>query len=207
MTLPAAGWYPDPDNATQVRWWNGTAWTEDRSGYSAPMPPVDPSSYSLASSTLTAPEGTSWNTVWIWLVVVVPYIPSLGIFFIDWSAMFTISSMSNDAAALNLLASPAYLFTAFAGVITYGLFVWFAYLDYRELERRSVPRPFHWAWAFLSNAVYPIGRSVVVRRRTGSGISPMWVSIALLVIMFVVSIAFSVYLISIVFEQIGMLTQ
>lgn len=34
MTTPA-GWYPDPDDPGQQRWWDGTAWTEDR----APVSP------------------------------------------------------------------------------------------------------------------------------------------------------------------------
>src|SRR5262245_10003853 len=25
--MTAAGWYPDPSNATQLRWWDGVAWT------------------------------------------------------------------------------------------------------------------------------------------------------------------------------------
>ncbi|RRC95345.1 DUF2510 domain-containing protein [Schaalia canis] len=29
MSIPAA-WYPDPDNASLLRWWDGTAWTEHR---------------------------------------------------------------------------------------------------------------------------------------------------------------------------------
>ena len=29
-TLPPAGWYPDPDNAAQMRWWDGEHWTEAR---------------------------------------------------------------------------------------------------------------------------------------------------------------------------------
>lgn len=27
MTLPAAGWYPDPANPSCLRWWDGAAWT------------------------------------------------------------------------------------------------------------------------------------------------------------------------------------
>lgn len=199
MTMTPAGWYPDPENTGQNRWWDGAAWTEQRS---AP--------YALDTTTsLTAPEGARWNTVWIWLVVVLPYLPSLGLFAIDWQSMFDISTMSSspsasNAAMFNMMLSPGYLFTVLGGFIAWGLTVWFAYLDRRELERRGVPRPFHWAWAFIpSYPVYAIGRSVVVRRRTGNGISPMWVSIALLAMSFVLGIVYSMYIVSTVFGQMS----
>jgi uncharacterized protein YbjQ (UPF0145 family) len=28
MTTTPEGWYPNPDNPTQLRWWDGTGWTE-----------------------------------------------------------------------------------------------------------------------------------------------------------------------------------
>jgi cytochrome bd-type quinol oxidase subunit 2 len=68
------------------------------------------------------------------------------------------------------------------GIVIYGLFVVAAALDYRALSARGVPRPFHWAWTFLSALVYIIGRTVVARRRTGTGLAPLWVTIATLVV-------------------------
>ncbi|TFB47000.1 DUF2510 domain-containing protein [Cryobacterium tagatosivorans] len=30
MTIPNPGWYPDPENGMQDRWWNGVSWSEQR---------------------------------------------------------------------------------------------------------------------------------------------------------------------------------
>ena len=38
MTLPAAGWFTDPENPSLQRWWDGAAWTEFRQ----PLPVVEP---------------------------------------------------------------------------------------------------------------------------------------------------------------------
>jgi hypothetical protein len=35
---PAAAWYPDPEDATQLRYWDGEQWTEHR----APAQPQQP---------------------------------------------------------------------------------------------------------------------------------------------------------------------
>jgi hypothetical protein len=57
----------------------------------------------------------------------------------------------------------------------WGLSVWFAYLDWKKLERMGVVRPFHWAWTFLSPAVYTIGRSVIVFGvARPKGLAPIW---------------------------------
>lgn len=75
----------------------------------------------------------------------------------------------------------------------------FAVLDRKWLLRHGYDRPFHWAWAFLG-VVYPIGRSVIVRRRAGRGIAPMWASIAILALSIIVSIVVAVAVFNAVFQ-------
>ena len=43
MTAPEAGWYNDPNDAQQLRWWNGVSWSEQqRDRMPAPVPPPTP---------------------------------------------------------------------------------------------------------------------------------------------------------------------
>jgi hypothetical protein len=57
----------------------------------------------------------------------------------------------------------------------------------KELAARGVPRPFHWAFAFLGGIVYAIGRSVVVARRTGKGHAPIWAEVGVFAFSIVVT--------------------
>src|SRR5690606_20895629 len=137
--------------------------------------------YSTAAyGELKAPEGTDGNTVWVWLVILVPMLPVFTLLLDDWSRTF---DLNDPLTGVRFMLTPGYLIATLAGWVVYGLSVWFSYLDYRELGVRQVPRQFHWAWAFLSSAVYAIGRSVVVTRRTGRGRAPMWVQIIMLLVM------------------------
>ena len=40
MNNPAPDWYPDPDDPTQLRYWDGSIWTENRSPAVAEQPPA-----------------------------------------------------------------------------------------------------------------------------------------------------------------------
>ena len=153
----------------------------------------DPYRRDAPAAALRAPEGTDPNTPWIWLILLVPIVQTLPIFFIDWTGLIEASISDPTGTSVNaLFLSPAYLTLVVLGWVGTGLMIWFAYLDWRELQRRGVPQPFHWAYIFLtfavSFAVYTIGRAVVAHRRTGTGLSVMWATIGLIVAGFVVGI-------------------
>ncbi|WP_168197104.1 DUF2510 domain-containing protein [Agromyces laixinhei] len=193
-----AGWYPDPNDAAAQRWWDGAQWTEHRAAAPVTAYPAAPAYVPAAEGGRPAPyggaeaarmpEGTPVDTLWIWLIVALPVLAALPIFFWDLEA-YVMSSMSVDASANPVLAAlgpytdPWYLALMFGSWIAYGLVVWFAYLDYAALRRLGYARRFHWAWAFLSSLVYVIGRSVVVRGQAGRGFLPMAAAIALSVVL------------------------
>lgn len=183
-TTPA-GWYADPQNPAQGRFWDGTAWTDLVHQPGTPFP---------ATPELKAPAGTDWNTPWIWLIVALPVLPSLLLLFVPWGSMFDIDvTASNPYAGMSntfaLFLSPFYWGAIVLSYVTYGLCVFFAFRDLKELAARGVPKPFHWAFAFISPIVYTIGRSVVVHRRTGNGHQPIWAEVAAFAVSIVIVIA------------------
>lgn len=186
MTTPAPGWYPDPSGNGGQRWWDGTAW-------------ADAAANAYSAAPLRAPAGTQTNTPFIWLIIVLPLLTLIPLFLIDWGGMFHFDPddpTSSTRAMMGVLLSPAYLLTVIGGWVVYGLSVFFAYRDYKFLQNAGVPRPFHWAFAFISSYVYPIGRSVVVKRRTGRDGGTLAASIIALVLIFVLSIVLSVVIVA-----------
>jgi hypothetical protein len=151
------------------------------------------------AANLRAPEGTAPYTPWIWLIVAIPVLQAIPIVFIDWQAFINASLLDpTGVEAFTLFFSPAYIAITLFSFVGTGLTILFAYLDWRELRRRGVPQPFHWAWIFLIFAVghfvYTIGRSIVVNRRIGRGLAPIWVTIATFVGGMVASIWLTVVL-------------
>jgi hypothetical protein len=41
-SLPAAGWYPDPADATRIRWWDGQTWTQHVAVADGAITPASP---------------------------------------------------------------------------------------------------------------------------------------------------------------------
>jgi hypothetical protein len=169
------GWYPTSSGSAQLRWWDGSQWTEHYQTLGvAPLSP------------LSAPAGTKPNTPWIWVFALLPLLQ-----FAEFP--FLVSDLSNQVISAGTATSSASTPAALSSIsgslaidavslVLYGIWAVVAWLDYRTLNSRRVPVPFHWAWTFLSPIVYIIGRTVVVRRRTGGGLAPLWIYIALIVI-------------------------
>ncbi|MFT4212470.1 MAG: DUF2510 domain-containing protein [Microbacterium sp.] len=173
-----AGWYPDPARDGTMRYWDGAGWAPA----TAPAVGVRP-----------APRrspGLDPGTVWIWLIVLLPVIPVLLLLLVPWGESFDVGTIAQDpsavAAEFGIFRSPAYWACVVLGYAVYGLNVWFAARDRRALLARGIDAPFPWYWAFLSS-VYPIGRSVIVLRRTGRGAGPLWGIGAVMLVSLVIS--------------------
>lgn len=179
---PAPGWYADPTGLAGVRWWDGAQW----SSYTAPMPASGTATGAGARPPL--PEGAPIYTPFIWLIVLLPLLSSVAIWF--YQPVLPRLTADGRPATADPAATftPGYfVFTGFSLVI-YALSVVFAYLDHRALLRIGLVRPFSWAWEFLSPLVYVIGRSVVVRSvARPRGLLPVWILIAVTVVNLVVS--------------------
>lgn len=182
-TTPAAapaGWYPSAPGSPELRWWDGTQWTNHSHTLG-----VD------SGQALTAPAGTSSNTVWIWIFALLPLAQLAEIpLVVTFYNRILGSDLQSSTSLFQAEYGPGsgYAETQGIALLLGALYVVIGLSDYRELRARGVPRPFHWAWSFLSPIVYIIGRTVVVRRRTGSGMAPLWVNIAALVTVVVVNI-------------------
>jgi len=192
MTIPntpvtPAGWYPDPAGTPRSRWWDGTQWTEN---YHDPLGAAQ-----ISGQALTAPEGTETVTPWYWAMLALLTLNILNqlLAFLPANLNATIDKALEEPTSIIPTYTPYEIFsTLFSLLLIAGMIV-FAFLDFRALKAAGVPKPFHWAWSFfslllISYPLYLIGRVVVLKRRTGSSLTPIWIPIAFIVIIVVISI-------------------
>ncbi len=191
--ITPAGWYPDPAGSPRSRWWDGAQWSEHF---------YDPAT-GVPAQGLTAPDGIAVWTPWIWLIIFLPLLSLSSLFSIDLSGYLRAAASGSTSSSLAMMSSPGYLLSVFGGWGIYALCALFAFLDWRQLKAVGVARPFHFAWVFLYSPVYAIGRSVVVRRRTGRGIATMWAQIAVIVAILAISIGWTGYVFSVIFQSLS----
>jgi hypothetical protein len=185
--MTPAGWYPDHTGAPQLRWWDGSTWTDSvrnviddpaRAGKQAYDSP-----YSLNPAPATVPGGTPVYNAFIWIIALLPIAGIVSLLTRNISGL-----VGSSTDPLAQYRDPAYLASLGLSFLIYGGTVVLAYLDRKRLLRDGYDRPFHWAWTFLSGAVYVIGRSIIVRRRSGRGLAPLWVWIGVSVVAIVVAV-------------------
>ncbi|BCW11794.1 hypothetical protein NtRootA4_28570 [Arthrobacter sp. NtRootA4] len=124
----------------------------------------------------------------IWVITFLPLVSV--IFMLTWQPEFRMITTRQGVTTVDPFSiyTPAYFLLMGSGFVSYGLSVFFAYLDRQRLLKSGVERPFHWAWAFLNSVVYVIGRSVIVNKVAPKrGLWPIWATIAVFVISLVVS--------------------
>jgi hypothetical protein len=144
-------------------------WSPDPAGTSQQHPIAEANTSSAYS---IADLRASIDNLFIWLLSLVPVISMAVFVYFNFFAL----KPPRGTSVLGE-AGPA------VGILGWILFlgsVALAYLDHRMLKRAGFDRPFHWAWSFLTGAVYVIGRSVIVKGRTDHGMLPAWISVGLL---------------------------
>jgi Domain of unknown function (DUF4328)/Protein of unknown function (DUF2510) len=85
--LPAAGWYPDPENPSRSRYWSGTEWTWHRRGPGTPPPPPQ-----------YRPLGT---LAWVVIMLLAAYfvVTTIGVVS-DWLELELINRVAEDQVAV-----------------------------------------------------------------------------------------------------------
>ncbi|WP_341954353.1 hypothetical protein [Salinibacterium sp. TMP30] len=194
------GWYRNPNGGVGKEWWNGSSW-----GMGEYVPA--PAPHSLQTPSAPAPTHSAGNTAayaspprsvarsltsserelspytWqIWAVSLLSLVPYLSAAYIT---SFSIALDPNDLspeAQFSVVTSPVYL-AAFGGywfVFIANFFL--AYADGKKLERRGVPYPLPWGLIVFGSLLYVIGRTSNVKRYIGTGLAPLWVAIAVVVV-------------------------
>lgn len=203
-----AGWYADPGEPGQLRWWDGAEWASDTvapAGDAASdsddilaqdvtaVPAEKPASErpAPAREAADAPvRPARAGTVWVWLAIVASVFPFCSALLVDavtgarLVGYFVLPAGFDPGPGPWVIAGLVLL--TWVNGMSLAASVLFAWLDARALRRRGIERPFGWGWAVLvfiaTLGVYVVGRTVVVRHRTGRGWAPLWGWLAALVL-------------------------
>lgn len=168
--------------------------------------------YSADADSLSAPADAPTNTPWIWIMIFLPLLGLLPLVLFDWASYFE-SAMAAPGGSLEaelaLYTSPVMIGSILGGFAVTAVSILFAFLDWRSLKKVGIPQPFHFLWVLFilvigTSAVYTIGRAVVVKRRTGSGLAPMWATIGVLALILIFTIVFVVWMMASIFTAIPM---
>jgi hypothetical protein len=129
-------------------------------------------------------DGAPLYNAYIWTIVVLPLVPV--IFLMFWNPVLRLRTVGTRQVQTvdpaSIFTAPYFLMVA-SSFLVYGICAFLAYLDWDRLRKDGVIRPFHWAWVFLSQAVYVVGRSVVVHAvAPRRGLAPVWATIGVTVI-------------------------
>jgi hypothetical protein len=149
-----AGWYEDPSDPAQVRWWNGIAWTD----HTQPKPELGASESSELEETFAGPAAVrtrtrirTTSTAESWIVAFTPALLAVVGLVTFWAWLYV---------------SPSPIWIAIGVVVVYAVTVLFAMLDRRKLARwEHTPPPF--AAAFLTAPVYLVIRGLRLTRSWG----------------------------------------
>lgn len=129
-----------------------------------------------------ATEGKRTSTPWAWLLALAPVVsvaalqPAL-IGCLQAAASPIRGLVPQQAADLITVGFVINLSTTLMLIVVSGLLAW---LDQRGLRQSGIDRPFPWGWGFLYG-VYLVGRTVVLRRRTGHGAAPLVLAASLFI--------------------------
>ena len=205
MTDPTAanttppGWYPDPSGAPQQRWWDGMQWNEATQPNPAPAYSYGATTpYSYTTPAFAADTSINPNTPQVWAIAVAPLLVIVELAILFGLGLMTLDAIMESGSG----TTPVDFADIILRVVAYALVVILAAFDHRELTRRGVDRPFHWAFAFLG-IVYMIGRTVVVKRRTGRGLAPLFVWIGCWIVSVIVPFAVGIIMAVVYADQLA----
>ena len=155
-----AGWYEDPSDPAQVRWWNGINWTD----HTQPKPELGDAESSELEESFAGPAAVrartrirTTSTAESWIVSFTPALLAVTLLVAAWAWLYV---------------TPTLLWLLAALVVSYLAATIFAMLDRRKLARwEHTPPPF--VTTLLTAPVYLVIRALRLPRSWGQVIA--WV--------------------------------